>query len=95
MEGKYEVFQLGKLEPKRTQSKSAKVAKQCLATFAVKCFPFLLRALRNGSYFSRAITNSGAHNNARLISESGNVQIAFRAASAYCAAFAFAASSAP
>jgi len=35
-----------------------------------------------GGYFSRATTNSGAHNSARLISESGNVQIALRADSA-------------
>jgi hypothetical protein len=33
-------------------------------------------------YFSLATTNSGAHNNARLISESGNVQMALRADSA-------------
>jgi hypothetical protein len=34
------------------------------------------------SYFSRATTNSGAHSSARLISESGKVQIALRADSA-------------
>jgi hypothetical protein len=33
-------------------------------------------------YFSLATTNSGAHSSARLISESGKVQIAFRADSA-------------
>ena len=33
-------------------------------------------------YFSRATTNSGAHSKARLISESGNTQIALRADSA-------------
>ena len=33
-------------------------------------------------YFSLATTNSGAHNSARLISESGNVQIALDADSA-------------
>ena len=45
------------------------------------------------SYFSLATTNSGAHSRARLISESGNVQIAARAASAKCAASADANSS--
>src|SRR5450631_3526020 len=34
-------------------------------------------------YFSRATTNSGAQRRARLISESGNVQMALRAESAY------------
>jgi hypothetical protein len=37
---------------------------------------------RSTSYFSLATTNSGAHSSARLISESGKVQIAFRADSA-------------
>lgn len=48
-----------------------------------------------GSYFSRATTNAGAHSKARLISESGKVQIALRADPAYCAALAVAASSDP
>ena len=39
-------------------------------------------AIKVLTYFSRATTNSGAHNNARLNSESGKVQIAFRADSA-------------
>ncbi len=34
------------------------------------------------NYFSLATTNSGAHNRARLISESANIQIALRADSA-------------
>ena len=40
----------------------------------------------NLRYFSRATTNSGAQSRARLISESGKLQIALRADSAYCAA---------
>jgi len=49
---------------------------------------FIVPVHRSGSlggrapYFSRATTNSGAHSSARLISESGKVQIAFRADSA-------------
>src|SRR5258708_10606306 len=46
-------------------------------------------------YFSRATTNSGAQSRARLISESGNVQMALRADSAYCVAAAAAASPHP
>jgi len=46
-------------------------------------------------YFSRATTKSGAHSSARLISELGKVQMALRAASAYSAARALAASRAP
>ena len=44
------------------------------------------------AYFSLATTNSGAHNNARLVSLSGKPQIAFRANAAYCMARALAAS---
>src|SRR5262249_23724659 len=50
---------------------------------------------RRTVYFSRATTNSGAQSRARLISESGNVQIALRADSEYCAAWAEAESSDP
>src|SRR5437588_7101687 len=55
-----------------------------------------LRSLRfKIFYFSRATTKSGAHSRARLISELGKVQMALRAASAYSAARALAASRAP
>ncbi len=47
------------------------------------------------SYFSLATTNSGAQSRARLISESGNVQIDRWADAAYSAARAFAASNDP
>jgi len=47
------------------------------------------------TYFSLATTNSGAQSSARLISESGKVQIDLRADSAYFAAQAVAASSDP
>ena len=50
---------------------------------------------RRRTYFSRATTNSGAQSKARLISESGKVQIEFCADSAYCAARAEAASNDP
>jgi len=51
--------------------------------------------LGDASHFSRATTNSGAHNNARLISLSGKLQMAFRASSAYSPARSLAASSDP
>src|SRR5437879_10313420 len=44
------------------------------------------RTLRFKVHFSRATTNSGAHSKARLISESGNWQMALRADSAYSTA---------
>src|SRR5437868_3146778 len=47
------------------------------------------------NYFSRSITKSGTHSRARLNSESGKEQIALRAASEYCAAAEFAASTEP
>ena len=46
-------------------------------------------------YFSRPTTKSGAQSNARLISESGNVQIDVRAASEYSWARAMATSTEP
>ena len=46
-------------------------------------------------YFSLATTNSGAQSRARLISESGKMQIDFRADSAYCTARFVAARSDP
>src|SRR5205807_7584905 len=68
---------------------------------AGKCFQFVphvtrYRLGRTGEvYFSRATTNSGAQSSARLISESGKVQMALRADSAYCAARVVAESSDP
>jgi len=49
----------------------------------------------DGAYFSRATTNSGAQSSARFISESGKVQIARLADSAYWAARVVAASTDP
>src|ERR1700757_1617331 len=45
-----------------------------------------LKMCRGDRYFSLATTNSGAQSNARLISESGNVQMALVADSAYSVA---------
>src|SRR5208337_911655 len=53
------------------------------------------RALSADGYFSLATTNSGAHNRARLISESGRSQMARRASAAYSWARVVAASREP
>ena len=74
--------------------------KEKIAACGNKDLPQVLRgislrssALKFLTYFSLATTNSGAHSRARLISESGNVQIAFCADSAYRVARDVAASS--